>query len=193
MFRKHFNHLDDEYYKKDVPFYPWECITIQTIERDIYLIIKNEKVMEMLLKLLIYSIGTVDGNKGSSVKIEAALIDQLFKANKKRKYTYKNQINWIGKHRVMMYTLQKYRIMKIRMKISFTAFLKRMTVFELFATTILNSIQTLPKNVTQMPSSCIKRYFDRIMEGNLSSCFLALADISLKTTKNATKFLLDIV
>jgi hypothetical protein len=89
MFRKHFNTLDEEYFlKKDPPFYPWECITIQLQERDIYLIIRNEKIMEQFLMILIHSISTVDGNRNSSRKIEQAIIDQYYKEHKKESYSY---------------------------------------------------------------------------------------------------------
>ena len=37
----------------------------------------------------------------------------------------------------------KYLILKVRAKISYMAFVKKMTVIELFATTILNSYETM--------------------------------------------------
>lgn len=127
MFRKHFNHLCDDYFKKeDVPFYSWECITIQTIERDIYLIIKNEKIMEMFIKYLVYHLETVDGNRGSSHKFENSLANQVARNNRNKKSP-----NEQAKHIVMTITAQKYRIIKIRQKISFIAFVKKQTVAEL--------------------------------------------------------------
>ena len=43
MFRKHFSSLSQAYYMtQKVPFYPWECITLQMNGRDVYLVIKNE-------------------------------------------------------------------------------------------------------------------------------------------------------
>ena len=37
----------------------------------------------------------------------------------------------------------KYLILKVRAKISYMAFIKKMTVIELFATTIINSYNTM--------------------------------------------------
>lgn len=52
--------------KKDLennsPFYAWECITLQVKGRpDIYLVIRNEKIMHMFVKLLIYKMKSMDG------------------------------------------------------------------------------------------------------------------------------------
>ena len=86
MFRKHFNHMDDEFFKGEVPFYPWECLSIQLLDRDVFLIIKNESLMEKFLKLLIYKIKTVDGNCNSSSGIENALSNQIARKNKNKGY-----------------------------------------------------------------------------------------------------------
>jgi hypothetical protein len=60
---------------------------------------------------------------------------------------------WQAKHTVTMKTLQKYKIMRIRQKISFIAFQKRMTVAELFCSTILDSLHSLPPNNRFLPSA----------------------------------------
>ena len=38
-----------------IPFYAWECITIQFKNRDLDLVIKKEKNMNYLLKFLIHN------------------------------------------------------------------------------------------------------------------------------------------
>jgi len=44
MLRKHINSLSSEYFKKHtLPFYSWDCITLQLAEKEVYLVIKNEK------------------------------------------------------------------------------------------------------------------------------------------------------
>ena len=56
------------YAKNDVeaPFYAWECITLQIKGRpDIYLIIRNDKIMHMFIKLLIYKTKSLDGRRGT--------------------------------------------------------------------------------------------------------------------------------
>ena len=62
--------------KGQLPFYSWECITLQFGIRDINLVIKNEKCMDDFIKLLIFSLNTVDGNKDSGLKIKDALREQ---------------------------------------------------------------------------------------------------------------------
>ena len=54
MLRKYFNSLEKITYKNDeVPFYAWECITIQTKNREIDLVVKNEKDMDNLILILV--------------------------------------------------------------------------------------------------------------------------------------------
>ena len=44
MLRKHLNSLDLSYYKEEqVPFYAWQCITLQLRHRDVDLVIKDDK------------------------------------------------------------------------------------------------------------------------------------------------------
>ena len=58
----------------DAPFYAWDCISISIKNKwDIYLIIKNEKVMSDFLKLLIYKTETINGFRGSSIKLKEKL------------------------------------------------------------------------------------------------------------------------
>ena len=40
----------------NVPFYAWECITIQTERNDINLVIRKEKDMKTLIRFLIYNL-----------------------------------------------------------------------------------------------------------------------------------------
>lgn len=46
--------------------------------RDIYLVIKNEKMMADMIKLLISSLDTIDGTKGSAKGIKEALYKKRF-------------------------------------------------------------------------------------------------------------------
>ena len=71
MLRKHMNSIDpSQYRKKEIPFYSWECLTLQLEHRDVDLVIKNEKDMIDLLMIVIDSIKTVDGSKMSQHHIE---------------------------------------------------------------------------------------------------------------------------
>ena len=59
--------------RNQVPFYSWECITLYCGIRDINLVIRNEKRMDEFLKMLIYTLNTVDGNRDSGLKIQEKL------------------------------------------------------------------------------------------------------------------------
>ena len=49
----------------DVPFYSWECITLQLRHRMVDLVIKKQSDMDDFLMILIDGIKTVDGNRNS--------------------------------------------------------------------------------------------------------------------------------
>jgi len=74
MYRKHINSSGER--TDSMPFYSWECITLQLKHRDVDLIIQNEKVMIDLLSLLIYNLNTVDGERHSGKKISKTLLMQ---------------------------------------------------------------------------------------------------------------------
>ena len=72
MLRKHTITMNKIELKHDAPFYAWNCITLSVRNKwDIYLIIKNELVMEMFLKLLITKINTLDGIANSATNLKA--------------------------------------------------------------------------------------------------------------------------
>ncbi len=73
MMRKYINSQPKSQHKK-LPFYSWDCITIQQKYRDIDLVIEDEKQMKMLIKFLVYSLETKDGNRGSAAPIINYLI-----------------------------------------------------------------------------------------------------------------------
>ena len=67
MLRKHMNIINNSMYTNyKIPFFAWECLTIQLTNRDIDLVIKNEKDMDDLLMVLVHAINTADGNQGSA-------------------------------------------------------------------------------------------------------------------------------
>ena len=60
----------------DAPFYAWDCISLTIKNKwDIYLIIKNEKVMSDFLKLLIFKTESINGFRGSAIPFK----DKLYK------------------------------------------------------------------------------------------------------------------
>ena len=68
MLRKHINSLPRAKLK-DLPFYSWNCLTLQLEHRDVDLVIRDEKHMRMILKFLSYKLNTINGQKGSADKL----------------------------------------------------------------------------------------------------------------------------
>ena len=68
MLRKHISSLNGKDLKS-LPFFAWECLTLQLNNRDIDLVIRNPTSMELLLKFLIYQLKTVDGNRDTALPI----------------------------------------------------------------------------------------------------------------------------
>ena len=78
MLRKHLCSLPPADHKngRGVPFYSWNCITLMLKHRDVDLVINNQKHMDRLLKFLVFTMNTVDGNKNSAQGIYESLVDQ---------------------------------------------------------------------------------------------------------------------
>lgn len=52
-----------------MPFHAWQCITLQLHNRDVDLVIKNQKHMDMFIKFLMYELKSLDGRRGSAAKL----------------------------------------------------------------------------------------------------------------------------
>jgi len=67
MMRKHINSLDFTVKGgRKLPFYCWECITIQMPLRDIELVIPDENQMKIVIQFLILVLKSVDGLRNSA-------------------------------------------------------------------------------------------------------------------------------
>ena len=75
MLRKHINSLPINKQHK-IPFYSWECISLQLKEREVDLVIKSEEHMKMFIKFLVYTLRTIDGCRGSAERVISALHKQ---------------------------------------------------------------------------------------------------------------------
>ena len=82
--------------------------------------------MDLFILHLIKSLQSIDGRRGTATPLLDKL--RICEIPQERKFKHENTI----------YTkiLFKYKIMRIRAKISFIAFQKRMTILELFVSTI---------------------------------------------------------
>jgi hypothetical protein len=121
MLRKQINSISWLNFKcGKVPFYAWQCISISSKDRDVDLVIEKEKDMINLLTMLIYKLETVDGFRGSALPHV-------------RGFGFQNTIDVYKK------VLMRYKIMKVRMKISCCAFEQNKSILELFLVTILKT------------------------------------------------------
>ena len=75
MMRKHIISSDKQFQEK-VPFKSWNCITLYMKHREVDLVVKNDKEMDMLLKILILNLKTADGNRDSGLGLLSALYKQ---------------------------------------------------------------------------------------------------------------------
>ena len=72
MLRKHFLSMSLDELNK-MPFFSWQCITLQLKSREVNLVIPEDRDMNLLLKYLINKLSTIDGNRGSADKLLALL------------------------------------------------------------------------------------------------------------------------
>ena len=125
-----------KYKNSKVPFYAWDCLTLKLKKRDINLVIRDQKNMERHLKFLIYSLNTIDGKKNSSL-----MIQHLSETKDLKRL----------KHQLMLKTMTKYKILALRCKISFLAFMKKQTITELILTQIISSHKKLVQEKSSPP------------------------------------------
>jgi hypothetical protein len=77
MLRKHLNAIPKKDYESNrVPFFSWQCVTLQLPKREIDLVIENEDMMMQFLKLLVYKMNSIDGSKDSATGVKQALLLQ---------------------------------------------------------------------------------------------------------------------
>jgi len=149
MYRKHINSYSKASDLDHLPFYCWDCLTLQLKRRDVDLVIKNEKDMQILLLFLIYRLKTVDGSRETATPLIEMLNKQemkLYKRSQNRQSLPKSKEHEILssiEYSVYKKVHFKYKVIKVRAKISFSALQKRMTIQELF----LNTIQTTYKKL----------------------------------------------
>ena len=123
----------------NLPFYSWNCITINTKSRDIDLVIRNEEHMMKLIRFLILVTTTVDGRKNTGTKILETLNSQdkkNYRQNSGVSIVSKpisDNMNRMNELTLVKKTLMKYRIMMIRAKMSYEGLRKQESLCELIA------------------------------------------------------------
>ena len=143
MLRKHFNSFEfvaqagtgaDATNKSQMqdlnalPFYSWECITMRFSYRDTDFVIQNDTNMQILIEFLLYELKSADGRRGTAIPYyESIFLEQqatrknalLISKSTKREVTLLKQFNIFNFTNTV---LKKYRIMNVRMKISYSAY-----------------------------------------------------------------------
>lgn len=140
--RKHMNQLKTFDLLNNVPFYAWDCITLQLKNRsDVYFIIRDEATMTRFLKLLIYELKTLDGKRGSAEKFINDSVKEMMsnETNNWSKYECERRV----RHQLMESVFVKYNLMRVRQKISFSGLIKKLTMVELWLKQIMCSFTFL--------------------------------------------------
>lgn len=81
MLRKHINSLP-RHKLDDLPFFSWNCLTIQLGYRDIDLVIRDDSQMKTLLKFLSYRLNSLNGQRNSAKKLLDLIYDNSLKEQK---------------------------------------------------------------------------------------------------------------
>lgn len=216
VYRKHLICMDYDKIKKNskhnrkfdgdksgvIPFFAWQCVTLQLKDRYVDLVIKNEQKMKLFLKFLVMSLNTIDGSRGTAEKaFQQLYLREVMRREKMLKKTcyakkgmYKKEalvLSEEAKQQIMVETRReiyqktffKYTLMKIRSKIAYQAFQSRMSINELFISQISDSYEILTENgdipkVADYSQECIEK-FDAILDGDFNSCMQKLIQHNL--------------
>lgn len=192
MLRKHTIMMEKCDLRNDAPFYAWDCITLNVKNKwDIYFIIKNELAMANFLKLLIMKTNTIDGNAGTASLLKAQKHEEISQKckqqginNSTKEALMKEEVDAV----IHQTVYRKYRVMKVRMKISFMAFLKNQTIIEIWMYAILKTLRYL-RHFNQVRVKMILKERDILINSIKSSKFLVnlaqLARCQLKLESDA--------
>lgn len=112
---------------------------------DIYLVIKNEKIMTMFIKLLVYKMRTIDGYKNSMNKYVDNLIALKLQKKPNMSYYQQYEMRINIENKLVKKVAYQYQLIKIRYKMSFIAFIENKTFSELILSQIKKSYKVMIK------------------------------------------------
>ena len=123
--------------------------------------------MSKFLKLLIHNMDTINGYRGTATTIKNQIFRKVCRSSKKRgnKLDEENQAK-IRKqidHDLMCQMYTRYNIMRVRMKLSFSCFMKNMPLNELWMKQILLSFKFLQKT-GQIPITYLSKEEDDLFK-----------------------------
>ena len=165
LLRKHVNSMSLKELH-NLPFFCWECVTLNTQTGSVNIVIKNQKQMTQLLEFLVVKLETIDGNRGTANKY----VDHQFKQLKQKDRTSCMRAQMLEKAYISVF--HRFNLLRIRMKISYMALMRQMTVKELFLSTILNTFIQLSTSQVKPPMrqfKCIENsHFEKLLNGRLN-------------------------
>lgn len=132
MLRKHTNFLD-RIIMNHLPFFAWQCISILMPGRTIDLVIPSGSQMKTLIKYLIWSLETVDGFRGTARPyldtVNNIAINKVVRVTGgKISRTKMFEIQKMNAQNLYEKISKKYGIIIIRLKISYMAMQKGLTI-----------------------------------------------------------------
>lgn len=110
---------------------------------DIYLVIKNEKIMSMFIKLLIYKMKTIDGTRNTMDKFVDSILKRELSHRPNMTNIEQYEIKLKLENHLLNSVAYQYQLIKIRHKISYSAFMKNQTIVELWLTQIKRTYKQL--------------------------------------------------
>jgi hypothetical protein len=142
--------------------------------------------MNNLLQLLIYSMNTLDGHKDSAMGIINLQYKQAHKKLRLSRSTgyvsakEEQKMMRIIKHRLMRKTLMKYKVLRIRTKISYHAFMNIQTILHCFVNRILDSYDLLNGQPLIFKDDALMREFHQSIELGAAKAFRFIIEFNCK-------------
>lgn len=79
MVRKLINEMGNQF--EELPFYAWQCITLQLEVHSLDLIIENNESMRFFQEFLAYELCSIDGERDSFIPANTVIMEELRRRN----------------------------------------------------------------------------------------------------------------
>ena len=147
VLRKHICMLGIKNLSQNLSFYAWDCLTISVKDQeDICLIVKDETKLMKLVQFLIFKLQTVDGKRDTALPLIKQIMREEQVRNQKFYHYLSLEYQKLEKkviNRVTVMTLFKYKVLRVRYKLSYHALIKRRSVMEHIIKQIISSFRFL--------------------------------------------------
>ena len=177
IFRKHICGMDTTDIINNLPFYCWECLTILTPGIDLNLVIKDEVDMNVILEFLTISLRSVDGQRNSALPYLSHFNQHIEPVWGAKTYgeAKQKQLEEAYSQETRMYlaVFKRFKLMRVRMKISYMALCKTMTAKELWLEAVLDAYKT------RLNKGLIKKAFEQGSDDFFIDVLAGKADLKL--------------